>query len=70
MTDIDDLAAAMRSTHDKIENKCAHTVLAVELVALQIKVDQLTRRVNQLERAEHDRTQTQDANYGKDQKPR
>lgn len=63
MTDIDDLAAAMRSTHDKIENKCAHTVLAVELVALQIKVDHLTRRVNQLERDEHDRKQTQDAKH-------
>ena len=62
MTDIDDLAKSMRDTHDKIEAKCAQTVLAVELVALQRAVTLLTRRIAALERSEHNRKQTQDAN--------
>ena len=57
----DELAQSIRSKHDKLESDCKQTVLAVELVALQMKVAALTARVAQLERDELERTQTQDA---------
>jgi len=54
----DELAQSIRSKHDKLETDCKQTVLAVELVALQMKLAALTARVAQLER-----TQTQDAKH-------
>jgi hypothetical protein len=51
----DELAQSIRSKHDKLETDCKQTVLAVELVALQLKLAALTARVAQLERR-----QTQD----------
>ena len=57
----DELAQSIRSKHDKLETDCKQTVLAVELVALQMKIAALTARVAQLERDELERTQTQDA---------
>jgi len=56
----DELAQSIRSKHDKLETDCKQTVLAVELVALQMKVAALTARVAQLERDELERTQTQE----------
>ena len=56
----DELAQSIRSKHDKLETDCKQTVLAVELVALQVKVAALTARVAQLERDDLERTQTQD----------
>ena len=56
----DELAQSIRSKHDKLETDCKHTVLAVELVALQMKLAALTARVAQLERDDHERTQTQE----------
>jgi len=57
----DELAQSIRSKHDKLESDCKQTVLAVELVALQMKVAALTARVAQLERDDLERTQTQGA---------
>jgi hypothetical protein len=59
----DELAQSIRSKHDKLETDCKQTVLAVELVALQMKLAALTARVAQLERDELERTQTQDAKH-------
>ena len=59
----DELAQSIRSKHDKLETECKQTVLAVELVALQMKVAALTARVAQLERDDLERTQTQDAKH-------
>jgi hypothetical protein len=59
----DELAQSIRSKHDKLETDCKQTVLAVELVALQMKVAALTARVAQLERDDLERTQTQDAKH-------
>ncbi len=61
MTDIDELAKSMRDTHDRVEAKCAQTVLAVELLTLQASVQALTQRVQVLERDLHNRL-SQDAN--------
>ena len=61
----DELAQSIRSKHDKLETDCKQTVLAVELVALQMKLTALTARVAQLER-----TQTQDAKHERTIKPR
>jgi hypothetical protein len=55
----DELAQSIRSKHDKLEIDCKQTVLAVELLALQVKVAALTARVAQLERDDLERTQTQ-----------
>ena len=55
----DELAQSIRSKHDKLESDCKQTVLAVELVALQMKLVALTARVAQLERDDLERTQTQ-----------
>ena len=57
----DELAQSIRSKHDKLETDCKQTVLAVELVTLQMKLAALTARVAQLERDDLERTQTQDA---------
>ena len=57
----DELAHSIRTKHDKLETDCKQTVLAVELVALQMKLAALTARVAQLERDDLERTQTQDA---------
>ena len=59
----DELAQSIRSKHDKLETECKQTVLAVELVALQMKLVALTARVAQLERDDLERTQTQDAKH-------
>ena len=59
----DELAQSIRSKHDKLETDCKQTVLAVELVALQMKLAALTARVAQLERDDLERTQTQDAKH-------
>ena len=59
----DELAQSIRSKHDKLESDCKQTVLAVELVALQMKLAALTARVAQLERDDLERTQTQDAKH-------
>jgi hypothetical protein len=59
----DELAQSIRSKHYKLETDCKQTVLAVELVALQMKLAALTARVAQLERDELERTQTQDAKH-------
>ena len=59
----DELAQSIRSKHDKLETDCKQTVLAVELVALQMKLAALTARVAQLERDNLERTQTQDAKH-------
>jgi hypothetical protein len=59
----DELAQSIRSKHDKLETDCKQTVLAVELLALQVKVAALTARVAQLERDDLERTQTQDAKH-------
>ena len=59
----DELAKSIRSKHDKLETECKQTVLAVELVALQMKLVALTARVAQLERDDLERTQTQDAKH-------
>jgi hypothetical protein len=56
----DELAQSIRSKHDKLETDCKQTVLAVELIALQMKLAALTARVAQLERDELERTQTQE----------
>jgi len=56
----DELAQSIRSKHDKLETDCKQTVLAVELLALQVKVAALTARVAQLERDDLKRTQTQE----------
>ena len=56
----DELAQSIRSKHDKLETDCKQTVLAVELVALQLKLAALTARVAQLERDDLERTQTQE----------
>ena len=56
----DELAQSIRSKHDKLETDCKQTVLAVELVAMQMKLAALTARVAQLERDDLERTQTQD----------
>jgi hypothetical protein len=56
----DELAQSIRSKHDKLETDCKQTVLAVELLALQVKVAALTARVAQLERDDLERTQTQE----------
>ena len=56
----DELAKSIRSKHDKLETDCKQTVLAVELVALQMKLAALTARVAQLEQDDHERTQTQE----------
>ena len=66
----DDLAQSLRDRHSKIEADCKQTVLAVELVALQMKLVALTARVAQLERDDHERTQTQDAKHERPIKPR
>ena len=55
----DELAQSIRSKHDKLETDCKQTVLAVELIALQMKLAALTARVAQLEHDDHERTQTQ-----------
>ena len=55
----DELAQSIRSKHDKLETDCKQTVLAVELIALQMKLAALTARVAQLERDDLERTQTQ-----------
>ena len=57
----EELAKSIRSKHEKLETDCKQTVLAVELVALQMKLVALTARVAQLERDDLERTQTQDA---------
>ena len=59
----DELAQSIRSKHDKLETDCKQTVLAVELVTLQLKLAALTARVAQLERDDLERTQTQDAKH-------
>ena len=59
----DELAQSIRTKHDKLKTDCMQTVLAVELVALQMKVAALTARVAQLERDDLERTQTQDAKH-------
>ena len=59
----DELAQSIRSKHDKLETECKQSVLAVELVALQMKLVALTARVAQLERDDLERTQTQDAKH-------
>ncbi len=59
----DELAQSIRSKHDKLETDCKQTVLAVELVALQMKLAALTARVAQLELDDLERTQTQDAKH-------
>ena len=59
----DELAQSIRSKHDKLETDCKQTVLAVELVALQMKLVALTARVAQLERDDLERTQPQDAKH-------
>lgn len=59
----DELAQSIRSKHDKLETDCKQTVLAVELIALQMKLAALTARVAQLERDDLERTQTQDAKH-------
>ena len=59
----DELAKSIRSKHDKLETDCKQTVLAVELVSLQMKLAALTARVAQLERDDLERTQTQDAKH-------
>ena len=59
----DELAQSIRSKHDKLETDCKQTVLAVELVALQLKLAALTARVAQLERDDLECTQTQDAKH-------
>ena len=56
----DELAQSIRSKHDKLESDCKQTVLAVELVAMQMKLAALTARVAQLERDDLERTQTQE----------
>jgi hypothetical protein len=56
----DELAQSIRSKHDKLETDCKQTVLAVELLALQMKLAALTARVAQLERDDLERTQTQE----------
>ena len=56
----DELAQSIRSKHDKLETDCKQTVLAVELIALQMKLAALTARVAQLERDDLERTQTQE----------
>jgi len=56
----DELAKSIRSKHDKLESDCKQTVLAVELVAMQMKLAALTARVAQLERDDLERTQTQE----------
>ena len=56
----DELAQSIRSKHDKLETDCKQTVLAVELVALQMKLAALTARVAQIERDDLERTQTQE----------
>jgi len=56
----DELAQSIRSKHEKLETDCKQTVLAVELLALQVKVAALTARVAQLERDDLERTQTQE----------
>ena len=56
----DELAQSIRTKHDKLETECKQTVLAVELVALQMKLVALTARVAQLERDDLERTQTQE----------
>jgi hypothetical protein len=66
----DELAQSIRSKHDKLETECKQTVLAVELVALQMKLAALTARVAQLERDNLERTQTQDAKHERPIKPR
>ena len=66
----DELAQSIRSKHDKLETDCKQTVLAVELVALQMKLVALTARVAPLERDDHERTQTQDAKHERPIKPR
>lgn len=58
----DELAQSIRSKHDKLETDCKQTVIAVELVALQMKMTALIARVAKLERSDHNRKQTQDAN--------
>lgn len=52
----DDLAQSLRDRHSKIEADCKQTVLAVELLTLQVAVRMLTDRVSKLERK-----QSQDA---------
>ena len=59
----DELAKSIRSKHDKLETDCKQTVLAVELIALQMKLAALTARVAQLEHDDHERKQTQDAKH-------
>ncbi|NDG62460.1 MAG: hypothetical protein EBY29_03200 [Planctomycetes bacterium] len=59
----DELAQSIRFKHEKLETDCKQTVLAVELVALQMKLAALTARVAQLERDDLERTQTQDAKH-------
>ena len=66
----DELAQSIRSKHDKLETDCKQTVLAVELVALQMKLAALTARVAQLEQDDHERKQTQDAKHERPIKPR
>ena len=66
----DELAQSIRSKHDKLESDCKQTVLAVELVALQMKLAALTARVAQLERDDLERKQTQDAKHERPIKPR
>ena len=44
----DELAQSIRSKHDKLETDCKQTVLAVELIALQMKVQLLEKQVQQL----------------------
>jgi hypothetical protein len=56
----DELAQSIRSKHDKLEIDCKQTVLAVELVALKMKLAALTARVAQLEQDDHERKQTQE----------
>ena len=59
----DELAQSIKSKHDKLETDCKQTVLAVELLAMQMKLAALTARVAQLERDDLERTQTQDAKH-------
>ena len=66
----DELAQSIRSKHDKLETDCKQTVLAVEFVALQMKLAALTARVAQLEQDDHERKQTQDAKHERPIKPR
>jgi hypothetical protein len=44
----DELAQSIRSKHDKLESDCKQTVLAVELLALQMKVEILEKQLQQL----------------------